>query len=52
MRKLVIALALTSVAFAGSTAYFAYQLSAERERNAALAPAPSPRITAAAPTPR
>jgi hypothetical protein len=32
MRKLVIALVFTSVAFASSTAYFAHQLSVERQR--------------------
>jgi hypothetical protein len=42
MRKLVIALALTSAAFAGSTAYFAHQLSLERDRSAALTPAVVP----------
>src|SRR5690348_14956717 len=41
MRKLVLALALTSVAFAASTAYFAHELSQERERHTALAAAPS-----------
>lgn len=38
MRKLVLALALTSAAFAGSTVYFARELSLERER-AVAAPA-------------
>lgn len=45
MRKLVIVLAFTSAAFAGSTVYFARQLSIERERLARL-PAPAPAAAA------
>lgn len=47
MRKLVSALALTTVAFAGSTVYFAHQLSVERARTAASAP----RLASADPAP-
>lgn len=41
MRTLVIALALTATAFAGTSVYLAHQLSIERERNAALTMASS-----------
>jgi hypothetical protein len=50
MRKLVIALTLTSLAFAGSTVYFAHQLSVERERLAAI-PLPAGSVPTASKVP-
>ena len=52
MRNVVIVLALTTAAFAGSTVYFAHQLSVERDRAAVAGRLPaSAAVTSAAPAP-